>query len=239
LRSRPVLAISFATAAGAAMIDAAVAALKQIFTPPFRSVLYKSLGLTILLLGLIWAGLHKLALGVVAVDHPWLHWMLTLALNGGLVILLAFLIGPVSLIVAGFFLDDLADIVEAEIYPPGVAGRAITIQQSLYLTLRFALVSAGANLVALMLLLVPGVNAVAFFLANGYLFGREYFALAATRFRSLAESDALRRRNGLQLFLAGLLIAGFVATPGLNLLTPLFGVAFMVRVHKRLSPELR
>jgi CysZ protein len=221
------------------MIDAAVAALKQIFTPPFRSVLYKSLGLTLLLLALAWAGLHRLALGIVPLDHPWLHWILTLALNGGLVILLAFLLGPVSLIVAGFFLDDLADIVEAEIYPPGHTGQAIAVSQSLYMTLRFALVSAVANVVALMLLLVPGVNAVAFLLANGYLFGREYFALAATRFRSLDDADDLRRRNGLQLFLAGLLIAGFVATPGLNLLTPLFGVAFMVRVHKRLSPELR
>ena len=26
-------------------------------------------------------------------------------------------------------------------------------------------------------------------------------------------------------------------TPGLNLLTPLFGTAFMVRVHKMLSPD--
>jgi hypothetical protein len=28
-------------------------------------------------------------------------------------------------------------------------------------------------------------------------------------------------------------------TPGLNLLTPLFGTAFMVRVHKMLSSEPR
>ena len=34
-------------------------------------------------------------------------------------------------------------------------------------------------------------------------------------------------------------IAGFVATPGLNLLTPLFATAFMVRIHKALSPDLR
>jgi len=40
------------------------------------------------------------------------------------------------------------------------------------------------------------------------------------------------------LFVAGLFIAIFVATPGLNLLTPLFATAFMVRVHKKLSPDL-
>jgi CysZ protein len=27
--------------------------------------------------------------------------------------------------------------------------------------------------------------------------------------------------------------------PGLNVLTPLFGVAFMARIHKMLSPEWR
>lgn len=220
------------------MLESAIAAAKQIFTPPFRGVLFKSLGLTLLLLALIWAGLHRLAAGLAFGDHPWMTWAVNLLLNGGLVVLLAFLIGPVSLIVAGFFLDDLAAIVESEIYPPDRTGRAITLGQSMQLTLRFALISALANVVALLLLLVPGVNAIAFFLANGYLFGREYFALAATRFRTLREADDMRRRFTLELFLAGLLIAVFVATPGLNLFTPLFGVAFMVRVHKRLSRDL-
>jgi len=42
----------------------------------------------------------------------------------------------------------------------------------------------------------------------------------------------------MRIFLAGLLIAGFVATPGLNLLTPMFATAFMVRIHKMLSRDL-
>jgi uncharacterized protein involved in cysteine biosynthesis len=37
------------------------------------------------------------------------------------------------------------------------------------------------NIIALMLLLVPGVNIVAFFLVNGYLLGREFFEFAAMR----------------------------------------------------------
>jgi CysZ protein len=41
----------------------------------------------------------------------------------------------------------------------------------------------------------------------------------------------------LPLFLAGLFIAAFVATPGLNVLTPLFGVAFMSRVYKKLARD--
>jgi CysZ protein len=221
------------------MLEAAVASLRQILTPPFRSVLYKSLGLTLLLLALAWAGLDKLALSVAVVDHPLLRTILAFATGAGLLVALAFLIGPISILVAGFFVDDLAAHVEREIYPAGRVGKPAPPLDALMMTLRFSLVSAVVNLVALLLLFVPGVNAVAFLLANAYLFGREYFALAATRFRSPAEADDLRQHNSAKIFFAGLFIAGFVMTPGLNLLTPLFGTAFMVRIHKMLSPEPR
>jgi CysZ protein len=220
------------------MLEAAIAALRQILTPPFRFVLFKSLGLTLLLLALAWAGLDKLALSMVAVDHPLLHSVLAFATGAGIIVVLAFLIGPVSFLVAGFFIDDLAEIVEREIYPSGHVGRPAPHFEALMSALRFSLVSLGVNLIALMLLLVPGINAVAFFLANAYLFGREYFALAATRFRRSPQADDLRQHNSFKIFLAGLFIAGFVATPGLNLLTPLFATAFMVRVHKMLSPDI-
>jgi CysZ protein len=48
----------------------------------------------------------------------------------------------------------------------------------------------------------------------------------------------LRRRHSLTLFAAGLLVALFVAVPVLNLLTPLFGIALMARLQKRLAPPL-
>jgi CysZ protein len=221
------------------MLQAAIDAVRQILTPPFRSVLYKSLGMTLVLLALAWVGLDKLALSYVTINHPWLHAALALATGAGLVIGLAFLIAPLSILVAGLFVDDLAEHVEQEVYPDGRVGRALPAGQALFMALRFALISAGVNFLALLLLFVPGVNAIAFLLANAYLFGREYFFLAATRYRSIEEADEMRRRYSPQLFLAGLFIAGFVAVPGLNLLTPLFGVAFMVRIHQLLSEQWR
>lgn len=219
------------------MFDSALAALREIFSPPFRKVLLKSLGMTFLFLALAWVGLDKLALSYVDVSHPWLQAALSYATGVGLFVLLAFFIGPISVLVTGLFLDDLADVVEADLYPPGARGRAISAAQAILMGLRFAGVSAAVNLLALLLLLLPGINAIAFLLANAYLLGREYFLFAATRFRSLEEAMELRRRYAPQLFLAGLFIAAFVATPGLNVLTPLFGVAFMSRIHKMLSPR--
>ena len=101
--------------------------------------------------------------------------------------------------------------------------------------MRFAGLSILVNLIALALLFAPVVNIVAFLGANGYLLGREYFELAAMRFRMPDEARAMRRAYGLRIFLAGLIIAGFVAIPILNLCTPLFATALMTRLHKRLA----
>lgn len=220
-----------------ALFDAAIAALRQIMTPPFRTVLLKSIGMTFALLGLAWVGLDKLAMSFVAVKYPWLQTVITYATGAGLFIFLAFLIAPISVLIAGLFLDDLADVVEADLYPPGQRGQAIPVAQAIIMGLRFAFISAVVNFFALLLLFVPGVNAIAFILANAFLFGREYFLFAATRFRSLGEAEAMRSRYALPLFIAGLFIAAFVAVPGLNVLTPLFGVAFMARVHQMMSRE--
>jgi CysZ protein len=218
------------------MLDDALAAFWQIFTPPFRAVLVKTLGLTLLVLALVWLGLDRLVLHFVNVQTPWVATLLSIVTGVGLFVGLAFLLAPTSSLVAGLFLDELAETVEREIYPPGATGRALPAGYAVWLATRFALLSALVNFIALILLLVPGINAIAFFVANAYLFSREFFELAALRYRPLEEVRALRQRYRLRIFFAGLLIAAFLAVPILNLLTPLFGTAFMVRLHKRIAP---
>lgn len=220
------------------MLDDALAAFRQILTPPFRAVLFKTLALTLLLLGLVWFGLDRLVLHFVSVQTAWVATLLSIVTGVGLFIGLAFLLAPTSSLVAGFFLDELASIVEGDIYPSDRIGRALPAGYAVWLAIRFALLSALVNLIALVLLLVPGVNAIAFFVANAYLLSREFFELAALRYRPLEEVRALRRRHPLRIFVAGLLIAALLAVPVLNLLTPLFGVAFMVRLHKRIAPPV-
>ena len=60
---------------------------------------------------------------------------------------------------------------------------------------RFAGLSLLVNLAALILIFVPGVNIAAFFAANAYLLSREYFELAAGRFRPMPEAAAMRVRH--------------------------------------------
>jgi len=217
------------------MIDDAIAAFAQIFTPPFRATLLKSLALTIGLLALAWLALDRIGLALVPIAAPWLATAFAILLGLGLFVGLAFLLAPVTSLVAGLFLDEIAGLVEREIDPNGPPGKAAPALTSALFGLRFALLSIAVNLIALILLFVPGVNLVAFLGANGYLFGREYFELAAMRFRSPDDARAMRQRHSLSVFVGGLVIAGFVSIPLLNLFTPLFATALMVRLHKRLA----
>lgn len=228
------------------IFDAARAALYRLFTPEFRSVFLKSLGLTLLALVGLWFGLKEvfdwLALPWIDVLLPgfpswagWLSFVAAVLAGIGLALGLAFLVAPVTAVVAGLFLDDVAEVVERTDYPKDAPGRPVPVMTGLLLSLKFFGVVILGNILALFLLLVPGINIAAFFLVNGYLLGREFFEFAAMRFRSEAEAKAMRRKHGTTVFLAGLVIAVFLAVPLLNLLTPLFAAAMMVHLHKMLS----
>ena len=179
--------------------------------------------------------LERSAVWIATDGTPWLKTLVEIAAALGLFVALIFLIAPVAMLVAGFFLDELADHVEAKIYAPDRRGRAVPALTSMGLALKFSGVALAVNLAAFALWLLPGVNALVFFVANAYLFSREYFELAAMRYRPIEEARALRRRHRLTIFVAGLLIALFVATPILNLLTPVFGIGLRARLHKRLT----
>jgi CysZ protein len=225
------------------IFDAARTAALELLSPPFRAVFLKTLGLTLLALVALWFGLTSL---VEWLALPWLQTLLPgipswAGWLGGIIaaIALAFgmalLIAPVTAVVAGLFLDDIAEVVERTDYPGDPTGRAMPALRSLVLSARFLGVVILGNIVALLLLLVPGVNIAAFFIVNGYLLGREFFEFAAMRFRGEEEARALRRHYAGTVFLAGLLIAAFLAVPLLNLLTPLFAAAVMVHLHKAIS----
>ena len=106
---------------------------------------------------------------------------------------------------------------------------------SLYMGLRFAALSLLVNLAVLALTLFTGVGFAAFFVLNAYLLGREYFELAAMRHLPLPQAVELRRQRSFDVFIAGMIVAVFVAVPLLNLFTPLFATALMTRLVKRLA----
>ncbi|MFN3129536.1 sulfate transporter family protein [Roseibium sp.] len=219
------------------MFQSASRAMSQVFERPFRAVFWKMLGFTLAVLVVIWIALQGLVAGFVALPYAWLETALSVLTGIGAIFALGFLIAPISALFAGLFQDEIADIVEARDYPGERPGEALPLSKSIPQTIKFTGVVILGNLFALVLLLVPGVNLVAFFLVNGYLLGREFFEFAAMRFMPPAEARAFRKARGGTVFLGGLVIAGLLAVPILNLVTPIFATLFMMHLYKRLASK--
>jgi len=224
----------------AMLIQAAFAAARQVFSPALRRILWKSIGLTIALLALLWLALTRLVSYYLeghplSASYPSLDGYAEFLTGFGLLVALVYLLPAVSAVVAGYFLDDVAEVVEARGFPEDPPGRALPLGRSILYGLRFAGLSIVINLAALMVFLIPGVNISVFFIANAYLLGREYFELAAGRFRPMPEAARMRTDHRGTVFLSGAVVAALLFVPILNLLTPLFGVALMVHVHKGLA----
>jgi CysZ protein len=216
------------------MLTAAGQAFQQLITPAFRAVLLKCVAFTIALLVLLIVGIEWTFSHFV----QWPGWIeKTIEWLGGLALVVGsiFLIPPVSSLIAGLYVDDIAAEVERTAYPQDPPGKELATLAALGLALKFFLVVLAVNILALFLLLIPGINLIAFYLGNGYLLGREYFELAAMRHVSPAEAKQLRTANRVTMLLCGLIIAGIASVPILNLITPLFATAFMVRIFKGLS----
>lgn len=228
------------------IFDAARLAFGNLFAAETRSAFWKSLGLTLLVLvGLwfairgifIWLALPWLDQLVPGIPEwaGWMSFILAILAGIGLALALALLISPVTAIIASLFLDDVAEVIEKKDYPADPPGTAMPLSEAIPSSLKFFGVVILGNIIALLLLLVPGVNLIAFFLVNGYLLGREFFEFAAMRFRSPADARAFRSKHQTKVFMAGLVIAAFLAIPFLNLLTPLFAASMMVHLHKSIS----
>jgi CysZ protein len=228
------------------ILDAARRSLTNLFAPESRAVFWKTLGLTILVLVGLWFMLREAFvyyawpwLAAFVPDLPdWAGWLTFIAAIGasiGLALALALLIAPITALIAGLFLDDVAEVIENRDYPGEAPGKAMPLGQAILGSIQFLGIVILGNIVALLMLFIPGINLIAFFLVNGYLLGREFFEFAAMRFRDPADARAFRSKHASTVFMAGLLIAGFLAIPFVNLLTPLFAAGLMVHLHKGLS----
>ena len=232
------------------MLDAAIKALAQMASPPFRALLIKSVALAIVLLVVLGIGIDRGLVALIERGGAWvethagsgahdavsiLQWIFAIAAGLGILAGAVFLMPAVAALVASFFVDAIAEEVERTHYPEDTVGTAVPIGTAILEGIKGALLAIVIYLCALPFLLVAGLGFVMFFLATAYVQGRIYFELAAMRFRGVAEAKRLRKQQATRVFLAGLFIAAFVSIPILNLATPLFATALMVHLHKQIG----
>jgi CysZ protein len=232
------------------MLDDAIKALTQMLSPSLRAVLWKSIGLALGLVAIVAFALDRLIVWLVGTlgasietgFGPSAHlpvnviaWVLSVAAGLGIIVGGVLLMPAVTAFVAGFFADQIAAEVERTNYPDDPPGAALPLRRALLEAGKTALLAVLVYICAVPFFLLAGTGALVFFLVAAWLLGREYFELAAMRFRPPDEAKALRKRNAAAVYVGGLLIAAFVSIPVVNLATPLFATALMVHAHKRLG----
>src|SRR3954469_3798861 len=201
------------------MLDAAVKALSQILSPPMRSILWKSIGLALVLVVVLALGLQRLLSWAATFGEIWAEgmvgpgyhtalditaWFLSVAAGLGVVVGAIFLMPAITALVASVFVDDVAEIVEREHYPAERVGTSLPFGPAMIEGIKAALLTLVVYLVALPFVLFAGAGFIIFFIATAWLLGREYFELAAMRFRSPDDAKAMRKHHGMTVFTAGL-----------------------------------
>jgi CysZ protein len=212
-------------------------ALATLFDRRFVGLLFWMLVLTAILFVALFAGIEYLLFHMPPIaGHPWINEFLELATPVILVLAVFMLGAPVAAMVGSLFIDRVAEKVDATFYPndpkaPGTPA-ATSIGEAfrlvgLTLLINVALLPVDVG--------IPGLAEAVTLLANGWLFGREFFELASLRHLSRKDSDALRRRHAGKIYAAGLLIAVLTVIPGIDLIAPFFGTALMAHLFKRLQ----
>ena len=215
------------------MFAAFTKTLGQLSDPRIRSILWKtlllSLGLFILLflgVGVMLAEIQFFTIGWIEYTAEWMGSIATLVL--------AWIMFPsVMVLILSFFLEDVAQAVEDRHHPDLGPSRAQPWREVAVIAVKFSFITITLNLLVLplyILLYLVGIGIVLYYLLNGYLFGREYFEMVARRRLDAAGANTLRRAFSGRIFMCGVLISFLSSLPLINLLAPVVGTMLMVHV---------
>lgn len=148
-----------------------------------------------------------------------------------------FLMVPVASIFTGFYLDDVADAVEAEHYRTTEPRNRVPFGESISDGLRYFGLLVVVNLLGMAVFAISSGWGIAILWAlNGFLLSREYFTMIARRRNSPEEARDLFKRDFYWLWIPGTLLAIGLSIPILNLAMPLVGGAVFTHMYHRLHP---
>jgi CysZ protein len=213
------------------MLKSAFRAFGDLFSPEFRSVLFRALGLTIALFIAVLVITELLIASFTHFSWPWADRLVEVGTGLALLVAFFFLMSPVTAAFAGLFLDQIAAKVEERHYPWDPRGTPLPAGRALLMAIQFFVVVLLVNLAVLPMVFF-GVGAFVLIAANAYLLGREYFEMVAMRHMPIEEAKALRKENSPTVFIAALLPALMSIVPFVNLLVPLFSTSYFTHLFK-------
>ena len=216
-----------------AVAGSLVLPLGQLGERGFLGPLLAGCGSALLAFGLLaWAA--DVGIGALAGGTGWLAPLL--GALGGLAVVVAawWLFVPMTLALAGLFLDATAAAVERRHYPGLPPARGAPLAAQAWFNVALGARVLLLNLVLLpVALILPPLGAVLLWLVATVFLGRGFFEGVAQRRMSVAAARALRRRREPAVLAVGAVLATMSLVPGLNLLLPVYGTAAMAHLLHR------
>lgn len=213
------------------MISAIFKGINQLGVKSTRKPLWIGVMTSLVVFAVLWGSVLMLLKHTTLFEWGFLEAAIDL-LGGLAVVVLTWVLFPgVVSAVVSIFLDQVADSVEETHYPGMASAPGQPFKEALSGGLRFFGLMVALNL-ALLPFLITGIYPILFYAVNGYLLGREYFELVATRRLSLGDARRLRKDHRGAVFTTGLLTAVMLTIPVLNLLTPVIATAAMVHLYE-------
>ena len=211
------------------MLQSLARAFAQLSDRRLRGVVLTSVAATLLLIAAVTASVWSVIDGIGLVGIGWIDGLLA---SVGAVAVFAgtmMLFPAIANVVSGLFVDRVADAVETTHYPALGPGRGVGVGETLASALRLFAAAVVLNLMVLPLyIFVPGLNLVLFYGLNGWLLGREYMEIVASRRMDAAAFKTFRKTHSWSVFATGVVIAVIASVPILNLAAPVIGTAFAV-----------
>jgi CysZ protein len=221
------------------MIQAFFLSLGQLLDGRVAMVFLKSLLVTIVLFAGLGFGLYY---GI--------HWATARWLNGYsgpfadiavIVLLLAahwLLFRAIAIGVIGIFADEVVAAVEAKHYPGAHAdARDVPFARSLAMGLgsgvRIILINLLLSPIYIMLLVTGVGTAIAFFVVNSWLLGRDLGDMVAARHMKYSELPKWRSRTSFRRFVLGMFGTGLLLIPVIALIGPVIGAAMATHAFHR------
>jgi CysZ protein len=214
------------------MFSALIKGIQQLSDPKARQVVWMAIGAAILAVLVLWMVVVQVLAHTVLFQTWWLDDIAKF-LGGALAMVLTWLMFPSAIsAVMSLLLERIAGAVEARHYPSLPAANEMPLTEALIEAAKFLGIMVALNVAMLPFLFIPPLFPFVFYGVNGYLMGREFFELVATRRMSAENARALRKSRQGSVIAVGIIFAMLMTVPIVNLLTPVIATATMLHLFE-------
>ena len=200
----------------------------DLLDPNMRILFLKTVFITITVILCVAMIIWGLFNSVQIFELNFLNKLISWAVGAILFITASAVLGPLMIVVAGIYSEDIAHRVEKKHYPNQVGQRFVGVAESIKTGGRLLLKSFIVNILFTPIYIVGGffpiIGILIFFGVNGYLLSRELFEIVASRHLGGDDRVLFWKANRKGSIFVGVLIICLSTVPLLNLISAMLGV---------------